>query len=260
MASQAVYSLPRQGNSQRHLLWKAWGMDRWTIGLVVMFAVGLAVIVFGALADRRKNRRAVAQMLSPPPRTIPRLPVEAPTPRYVSALQARRVTDPRPPLEDDQRRRLDRQLKSAATVRIPLGFASEAFVTDEPTRRAVLDHPRVLVCAEPIMAIRELIGVLEHMITDGTPLVVVAPSMGPDVLDTLEVNHLQRSLDVVAILSRDPVPVDMIVESTGAKLISRVDLQMGYLSDQDLGRCARWISERKASYVVPELSDPTDET
>lgn len=229
-------------------------MDGWTMGLIAMFAVGLAVILFGALADRRKHRRAVAQMLSLPPRTIPRLPTDAPTPRYVSALQARRVTDPRPALDDDQRRVLDRQLKAASTVRVPLGFASEAFVTDEPSRRAVLDHPRVLVCAEPIMAIRELISALEHMITDGTPLVIVAPSMGPDVLDTLEVNHLQRSLDLVAILSRDPVPIDMIVEVTGARLISRVDLQTGYLSDQDLGRCARWISERGASYVVPEAS------
>lgn len=229
-------------------------METWTIGLVVMFAVGLAVIVFGALADRRKNRRAVAQMLSPPPRTIPRLPTDTPTPRYVSALQARRVTDPRPPLTDDQRRQVDRELKDSGTVRIPLGFASDAFVTDESTRRAVLDHPRVLVCAEPIMAIRELISALEHMITDRTPLVVVAPAMGPDVLDTLEVNHLQRSLDVVAILSRDPAPIDRIVEATGARLIGRVDLQMGYLSDQDLGRCARWVSERKVSYVVADRS------
>lgn len=228
-------------------------MDSWTIGLIAMIAIGLAVIVFGALSDRRKNRRAVAEMLSPPPRTIPRLPADSPTPRYVSALQARRVTDPRPPLDDDQQRQLGQQLKATTTVRIPIGFASDAFVTDEPTGRAVLDHPRVLVCAEPIMAIRELISVLEHMITDRTPLVVVAPSMAPEVLDTLEVNHLRQALDVVALLSRDPVPIDTIVDATGATLISRVDLQTGYLSDRDLGRCARWVSDRRASHVVPDL-------
>jgi hypothetical protein len=229
-------------------------MDGWTIGLIVMFAIGLVVIVLGALLDRRKNQRAVAEMLSPPPRAIPRLPVDAPGPHYVSALQARRVTDPRPPLGDDQRRDLDRQLRAPDTVRIPLGYASEAFVTDEPTARAVLDHPRVLVCVESIMAIRELIALLEHMITDHTPLVIVAPSMAPDVLDTLEVNHLRRSIDLIALLSRDPVAADRIVEATGATPVTRVDLQMGYLSDHELGRCDRWVSDRKSSYVVRDAS------
>jgi len=229
-------------------------MDSWVIGLIALVVVGIAVITFGALSDRAKNKRAVREVLSPPPRDIPRLPADARSPQYVSALQARRVTDPRPPLGDDQQHRLDRQLKASDTVRVPLGFASPAFVTDEPTGRAVLDHPRVLVCAEPIMAIRELISVLEHMITDSTPLVVVAPTMAADVLDTLEVNHLQRAIDLVVILSRDPVPIDAIVDATGATLISRVDLQTGYLSDHELGRCRRWVSDRKASYIVSDHS------
>lgn len=229
-------------------------MEPWQIGLIAVLVIGVVVIAFGALSDRRKHKRAVREMLSPPPRDIPRLPADAQQPQYVSALQARRVTDPRPPLDDDQQRQLGQQLKSSDTVRIPLGFASDAFVTDEPGGRAVLDHPRVLVCAEPIMAIRELISVLEHMITDQTPLVVVAPTMAPDVLDTLEVNHLQRAIDLVVILSRDPVPTDAIVDATGATLISRVDLQTGYLSDHELGSCQRWVSDRKTSYVVRDHS------
>lgn len=220
------------------------------IGLVALVVVGIAVIIFGALSDRRKHRRAVAEMLSPPPRTIPNLPTDAQSPRYLSTLQAHRVTDPRPALDDDQQRRLAGQLKASGTVRIPVGFADTAFATDAASGRAVIDNPRVLVSAEPIMAIRELISVLEHMITDRTPLVVVAPMLSSEVLDTLVVNHLQRMLDVVAVVTRDPIPTDAIVEATGATLISRVDLQNGYVSDQQLGRCDRWVSDRKASYVV----------
>jgi chaperonin GroEL (HSP60 family) len=118
----------------------------------------------------------------------------------------------------------------------------------------VIDNPRVLVSAEPIMAIRELISVLEHMIADHTALIVVAPTLSSEVLDTLVVNHLQRMIDLVAVVTRDPIPVDAIVEATGATLISRIDLQNGYVSDQHLGRCERWVSDRKASYIVPEPS------
>jgi len=229
-------------------------MDGWLIGLIALVAIGLGVIAFGAVSDRRKNQRAVAEMLSPPPRDIPSMPPDAQRPRYLSTLQAHRVTDPRPALDEDQQRRLATQLKATGTVRIPVGFAAPEFVTDSGSGRAVIDNPRVLVSAEPIMAIRELISVLEHMIADHTALIVVAPTLSSEVLDTLVVNHLQRMIDLVAVVTRDPIPVDAIVEATGATLISRIDLQNGYVSDQHLGRCERWVSDRKASYIVPEPS------
>ncbi|GAB3915928.1 hypothetical protein GCM10011575_23200 [Microlunatus endophyticus] len=233
-------------------------MDGWLIGLIALVVIGVGLIAFGAFSDRRKNRRAVAEMLSPPPRTIPSMPPDAQRPRYLSTLQAHRVTDPRPALDDDQQRHLAGQLKAAGTVRIPVGFAAPEFITDTGSGRAVIDSPRLLVSAEPIMAIRELISVLEHMITDHTALVVVAPTLSSEVLDTLVVNHLQRMIDVVAVVTRDPIPVDTIVEATGATLVSRIDLQNGYVSDQHLGRCDRWVSDRKVSYVVrgPSRSTP----
>lgn len=232
-------------------VWKAGGMDAWTIGLIAVIVVGLAVIIFGALYDRRKNRRAVAEMLSPPPRRIPQLPEGARSPHYVSGLQARRPpAQNRPELSDDERRQVSHQLKSRSTVKINIGYASAAFVSDAGSGLAIVDQPRVLASAEPIMSIRELISVLEHMITDHTPLVIIAPSMAPDVLDTLEVNHIQRKIDLVVILTQDPIPVDAVVSATGAQLISRVDLQTGYLADVDLGRCHRWVSDAKHSYIV----------
>jgi hypothetical protein len=235
-------------------------MDWWTIGLIAVIAVGLAAIVFGALSDRRKNRKAVTQMLSPPPRTIPQLPESTKPPHYLSGLQARRPppSNERPALSEESRHEIAHQLRSRETTKINIGYASEAFITDRGTRWAILDRPRVLTSAEPIMSIRELISVVEHMITDGSPLVVVAPSMAPDVLSTLEVNHIQRKIDLVVVLTQDPLPVDAIVEATGAQLVSRVDLQTGYLADADLGRCDRWVSDAKHSYLIGRMVAPSD--
>lgn len=109
------------------------------------------------------------------------------------------------------------------------------------------------------MSVRELISVIEHMITDGTPLVVVAASMAPEVLKTLEVNHIQRKLDLVVVLSLDPVQVDRIVAATGATLISRVDLQTGYVADADLGRCQVWASDKRRTRIVVEAPPGTDD-
>ncbi|SDS89201.1 hypothetical protein [Microlunatus soli] len=228
-------------------------MDGWVIGLIALLVIGIGVIAYGGLSDRRKHRRTVEQMLSPPPRTIPQFKGGSQHPHYLPAQVALRPPpgQERGPLPDSDRETVDRELKSRDTVTIDVGYASDAFVTDERSGRTVLDHPRILVSAEPIMSVREVISVIEHMITDGTPLVVAAPSMAPEVLQTLAVNHIQRKLDLVVLLSVDPVPMDQVVTATGANLVSRIDLQTGYLADADLGRCRRWVSDRRRSWMVP---------
>src|SRR3712207_2383432 len=86
--------------------------DAWTVGLVVLVVVGLGVILFGALWDRAANRRRAAEMLAPPQRVIPGFHPDAPAPRYLSELQARRapaeVQDIG--LDDEERAELSRRL------------------------------------------------------------------------------------------------------------------------------------------------------
>ena len=66
-------------------------MEPWIIGLIALVAVGLGVIIYGALHDRARNRRRAAEMLAPPPRTIPHFRTDSPAPHYLSDLQARRA-------------------------------------------------------------------------------------------------------------------------------------------------------------------------
>lgn len=227
-------------------------MDGWVIGLIALLVVGVAVIAYGGISDRRKHNKAVAQLFSPPPRSIPQLSKEGDRPHYLPATVALRppASGARSEPTDEERAAVTRQLRAQDTTAVDLGYASDAFVTDHRTHQAIVDQARVLVSAESIMSVRELISVIEHMIIDNTPLVVVAPSMAPEVLQTLEVNHIQRKLDLLVCLSADPVPVDKITDATGATLISRVDLQTGYLADADLGHCARWVSDARRSYLI----------
>lgn len=119
-------------------------MDGWVIGLIALLVVGIAVIAYGGISDRRRHRRAVAELLSAPPRPIPQLPADAPQPRYLPAALAHR---PLPGAERDEltaaeRDRLARLLNGTGTVTVDLGFASDAFVTDRAGGRAILERPR----------------------------------------------------------------------------------------------------------------------
>ena len=176
-------------------------MDLWQVGLIVVIVVGFGLVVFGALWDRARNRRRAREMLSPPPRTIPQFRPDAPAPHYLSDLQARRRrtgTDGTA-LTAEERERINRQIADAQTVTVPTGYASRDFVTDPTSGWAVLDHPAVLVCADPVDSIRELLPVLERLIMTGTPLVVARPGLSAEVRATLEVNAIQQTMRLLAV-------------------------------------------------------------
>lgn len=246
-------------------LWDAGVVDWWLTGLVVLCIAGVAVIGYGALRDRHNRLRRIAELSNPPARSIPQLPADAEPPTYLTRAQAHRsptraspasapaaqTTDSPDPAGPEQGVPLERQLTDPRTTQVGVGYASADFVTDAVSDRAVLHRPRVLVSAEPIMAIRELIGPLEHMIADRSAIVIAAPAMAPEVCETLQVNRIQGRIRVLAVLTKDPVPLDTICAASGARLIGRVDLQSGYVADADLGRCHCWVSDRTTSYLIP---------
>lgn len=229
-------------------MWHAERVEPWTLGLVAVILLGLAVILFGALYDRARNRRAAAEMLAPPRRPIPQFSPDSPAPTYLSDLQARRRPEEAPRgLSQSERERTSREIADPSTVRLDTGYVSPEFVTDPNSGQAVLDAPRVLVCSERVESTRELLPILERCTLSGTGLVIVAPSISDEVRATLEVNQIQRRLRVLAVTGADQ---QRVAAATGAQPRERSDLQSGYVWPQHLGGCARWISTAKASFVV----------
>ena len=155
-------------------------------------------------------RRAVGPVPQPAPGrgdAGPAAPDHPPVPagRAGPALPVRPAgrrspADSRPAaLTAEDRKTITRQIADTQTVTIPAGYASRDFVTDPASGWAVLDRPAVLVCADPVETVRELLGVLEQLIMSRTPLVVVAPSLAPEVLATLEVNQIQQTMQLLAV-------------------------------------------------------------
>ncbi len=232
-------------------LWHAEQVDPWSIGLIALIVVGLAAISFGALWDRRRNKRRAAEMLAPPARTIPRFKPDAPAPHYLSDLQARRKPDDSEPsnLTQAERESINQQLADPHTLTVSAGYASKDFITDSSSHWAVLEHPAVLVCGDPIETFRELLGTLEKLILSRTPLVVVAPAMAPDVLATLEVNTIRQTMRLLAVIC-DQDGRGTVAAACHAMIIDRTDRQSGYLGPDHLGNCERWISTATSSHLI----------
>lgn len=229
-------------------------MEGWQIGLIAVLVVGVAVIAFGAVRDRRINERRRREMLAPPERQIPRFAPDSPTPSYLSELQARRPPAAAEPTElsADERTHLQAAIQQPGVTTIEAGYATPDLITDPTTGWSVLRNPNILVSSEAITAVRELLGVLERQLPTNRPLIIVAPNISQELIGTFEVNHIQQLLTVLPVIVTDPDARAEIAESTGATPVSRTDLQSGYAAAQLLGSCGTWIATPDRSYLLPD--------
>ena len=227
--------------------------------MIVVLVAALALTVYGALHDRTLNRRRAEEMLGPPKRDIPNLPPDARPPTYVTEAQARR----RPAAKSAdqlgaeitaQRARLQAATTEPFTAyearEISAGHASDDFATDPATRTATLEDPLVLVCADDVETVRELLPALEHAIRAGRPVVVVAPRFAPDVLGTLEVNAIQGKVPGVAVVA-DAAARAAVAEISHATPVDATDRRSGWADPAAFGHLASWTSTRTSARLVP---------
>lgn len=227
-------------------------MEGWQIGLIVLVAIGLVVIVFGAVRDRRLNARRREEMLAPPAREIPRFSPDTPAPSYLSELQARRPPEDAPSTElsDEERQTLRTTIEQPGVTHVDAGYATDDLVTDRATGWSVLTRPDVLVSDAPVSQIRELLGVLERQVPTGRPLVVVAPAIGQELVSTFAVNHIRRVITILPIIAVDADVRARIAAATGAIPLASSDLQSGYVAPGQLGSCRTWVATPTASHLI----------
>lgn len=79
------------------------------------------------------------------------------------------------------------------------GYVSPYLVTDPGSMMAVLDDPYILLSSEKITDVRSLMPVLERIMRDPRPLVIVAEKVEGSALQMLVHNHVNGHLKVTAI-------------------------------------------------------------
>jgi chaperonin GroEL len=136
------------------------------------------------------------------------------------------------------------------------GYLSPHFVTDADRMEAVLEDPLILVHEEKISAVAKLVPLLEKVIKENRPLVIVAEDVEGEALATLVVNKLRGGLRVIAVKApgygdRRRAMLEDIAALTGARPIMKdlgVDLEQVRL--QDLGTCRKIVVDAENTTIV----------
>ncbi|WP_416902405.1 chaperonin GroEL [Micromonospora echinospora] len=136
------------------------------------------------------------------------------------------------------------------------GFISPNFVTDLESQEAVLENPYILITTQKISAIEELLPLLEKVLADSRPLLIVAEDVEGQALSTLVVNALRKTIKVCAVKApgfgdrRKAMLQDMAIQ-TGAELVAP---ELGYKLDQigleALGTARRVVVDKENTTIV----------
>ncbi|MFI5610899.1 chaperonin GroEL [Amycolatopsis sp. NPDC051903] len=79
------------------------------------------------------------------------------------------------------------------------GYVSPYLVTDPGRLEAVLDDPYILMCAEKITNVQQLMPVLDKVMRNPRPLVLIAETVEGTALSMLVHNHVNRTFQAVAV-------------------------------------------------------------
>lgn len=147
------------------------------------------------------------------------------------------------------------------------GFISPNFVTDAEGQESVLEDAYILITTQKISAIEELLPLLEKVLQESKPLLIIAEDVEGQALSTLVVNALRKTMKVCAVKApgfgdrRKAMLQDMAI-LTGAELVAP---ELGYKLDQVglevLGTARRVVVDKENTTIVDgggQASDAED--
>jgi chaperonin GroEL len=136
------------------------------------------------------------------------------------------------------------------------GYISPYFITNPEKMACEFEDAFLLVSEKKISNMKDLLPVLEQVVRQAKPLVIVAEDVDGEALATLVVNKLRGTLNVVAVKApgfgdRRKAMLQDIAIVTGTQVVSE-DLGVGLesLTINDLGRAKRVVVEKESTTIV----------
>jgi chaperonin GroEL len=148
------------------------------------------------------------------------------------------------------------ELEITEGLQFDKGYLSPYFVTDAESMEAVLEDAYVLLHRDKISAIADLLPLLEKVLADGKPLLIVAEDLEGEALSTLVVNSIRKTIKVAAVKSpffgdRRKAFMDDLAIATGGTVINpEVGLKLSEAGLDLLGSVRRVVITKDATTLV----------
>ncbi|MFL6007231.1 MAG: chaperonin GroEL [Gaiellaceae bacterium] len=153
------------------------------------------------------------------------------------------------------------ELEFTEGMQFDKGYLSPYMITDAERMEAVLEEPYVLVANQKIGAVKDLLPVLEQVIQQGRPLLIVAEDVEGESLATIVVNKLRGTFQAVAVKApgfgdRRKRMLEDIAILTGAEVITEeMGLKLENTKVAQLGRARRVVVDKDSTTIIDGNGD-----
>lgn len=150
----------------------------------------------------------------------------------------------------------ENQLDIVEGMQFDRGWASPYFCTHADKMELEMENPDLLIVDKKISSIQEILPILQVVAAKGKSLLIIAEDFEGDVLSTLVINRLRRSLKVVAVKSpgfgdRRKALLKDIAALTGATVISEeAGMNLKEVTEASLGSAGKALITKDKTTLV----------
>lgn len=153
------------------------------------------------------------------------------------------------------------EVKVVEGMQFDRGYISAYFVTDSDKMEAVLDSPYILITDKKISSMKDLMPVLEPVVQEGRPLLIIAEDVEGEALATLVVNRLRGTIRIAAVKApgfgdrRKDMLQDIAILTSGEVITEERGLKLENANVSQLGRAEKVVIDKENTIIVDGAGD-----
>jgi len=161
---------------------------------------------------------------------------------------------------------LETEKKVVEGMQFDKGYISPYFITDTTEMRCVLEDVYVLIHEKKISSVRDLVPLLEKVVTASKPLLIIAEELEGEALAALVVNRLRGILKVCAVKApgfgdrRKAMMEDLAIVTGGEFISEDRGLKLESIELSQLGRVKKVVIEKENTTIIEGAGKKSDVT
>jgi chaperonin GroEL len=164
----------------------------------------------------------------------------------------------------DEGKSLQTEVEWVEGMQFDRGYLSPYFVTDPTSMECVLEDAYVLIFEKKITNIKDLLPLLEQIVKQGKPLLIVAEDVEGEALATLVINRLRGTFNCCAVKApgygdrRKAMLEDLAILTGGTAVFEALGMKLESLPITDLGRAKKVIIDKDNTTVIEGAGKSAD--
>ncbi|MGX6978064.1 chaperonin GroEL [Vagococcus elongatus] len=151
---------------------------------------------------------------------------------------------------------IETELDVVEGMQFDRGYLSQYMVTDNDKMEAVLDDPYILITDKKISNIQDILPLLEQILQEGKPLLIIADDVDGEALPTLVLNKIRGTFNVAAVKApgfgdrRKAMLEDIAILTGGTVITEDLGLELKDTKIESLGTAKKVVVDKDNTTIV----------